>query len=64
MNKYELSDHRRGKIFRPVGGYFANFSGSVSRISEEIDSQSAVYLSYASIGTLSMSVSFPAGGKE
>jgi hypothetical protein len=24
------------KIFRPVGGYFGNFSGSVSSISEEI----------------------------
>ena len=45
MGGYELHDHRREHIFRPVGGYFANFSSSVGNISEAIYSQQAVYLS-------------------
>jgi hypothetical protein len=31
-----ILDNRRKQLFRPVGGYFANFSSSVSRVSEEI----------------------------
>jgi hypothetical protein len=37
-----LSEH----FFRAIGGYFPNFSSSVGSISEESDSQQAVYLSY------------------
>jgi hypothetical protein len=33
-------------VFRAIGGYFANFSSSVNRISEEIYSRQSVYLSY------------------
>ena len=36
MNKYELRDHLSEQLFRAIGGYFANFSRSVSRVSEEI----------------------------
>jgi len=36
MNKYELHDHLSEQLFRAVGGYFANFSSSVSTVSEEI----------------------------
>jgi hypothetical protein len=46
MNGYELRDHRGEQIFRAIGGYFANFSSSVNRISEEIYSRQAVYLSF------------------
>ena len=49
MNKYELCDHLSEQLFRAIGGYFANFSGSVSRISEETYSQQAVYLSYTPV---------------
>ena len=38
MNGYALCDHLSERLFRPVGGYFANFSSSVSRISEAIES--------------------------
>jgi hypothetical protein len=43
-----LRDHRSQQLFRPIGGYFANFSSSAGRISEAIYSQQAVYLSYTS----------------
>jgi hypothetical protein len=46
MDGYELRDHLSEQLFRPVGGYFANFSSSVGSISEEIYFQQAVYLSY------------------
>jgi hypothetical protein len=46
MDGYELRDHRSQQLFRPIGGYFANFSSSAGRISEAIYSQQAVYLSY------------------
>jgi len=46
MDGYELRDHRSQQRLRPIGGYFENFYSSVSRISEEIYSQQAVYLSY------------------
>ena len=36
MNEYELRDHRREQIYRPVGGYLTNSSSSVNSISEEI----------------------------
>jgi hypothetical protein len=39
MNEYEVQDHRREQLFRAIGGYFPNFSSSVSRISQEIYSQ-------------------------
>ena len=45
MDGYELRDHRSQQLFRPVGGYFPDFSSSVGSISEEIYSQQAVYLS-------------------
>ena len=48
MDGYELRDHLSEQLFRTVGGYFANFSGSVGSISQEIYSQQAVYLSYIS----------------
>jgi hypothetical protein len=48
MDGYELRDHRSQQRLRPIGGYFENFYSSVSRISEEIYSQQAVYLSYTS----------------
>jgi len=46
MNGYELRDHRRKQIFRPVGEYFANFSSSLSRISEEIYSTGRLFFLY------------------
>ena len=46
MDGYELRDHLSEQLFRPVGGYFPDFSSSVGSISEEIYSQQAVYLSY------------------
>ena len=46
MDGYELRGHLSEQLFRTVGGYFANFSRSVSSISEETYSQQAVYLSY------------------
>ena len=46
MDEYELHGHLSEQLFRAVGGYVANFSSSVSRISEESYSQQAVYLSY------------------
>jgi hypothetical protein len=46
MDGYALCDHLGEQLFREIGGYFENFSGSVSRISEETYSQQAVYLSY------------------
>jgi len=46
MDEYELPDHLSEKLSRAVGGYVANFSSSVSRISQEIYSRQAVYLSY------------------
>ena len=39
MDKYELHGHLSEQLFRAVGGYVANFSSSVSRISQEIYSQ-------------------------
>ena len=36
IKKYELCDHLSEQLFRALGGYFANFSSSVSRIGEEI----------------------------
>jgi hypothetical protein len=45
-----LRDHRSQQLFRPIGGYFANFSSSAGRISEAIYFQQAVYLSYTSQG--------------
>ncbi|MFT5334288.1 MAG: hypothetical protein ACI9GB_002195 [Halioglobus sp.] len=48
MNGYKLRDHLSEQIFRAIGGYFANFSSSINRISEEIYSRQAVYLSYTS----------------
>ena len=36
MNKYELRDHLSEKLSRATGNYLANFSSSVSRISQEI----------------------------
>jgi hypothetical protein len=46
MDGYALCDHLSEQIFRAIGVYFANFSSSVSSISEETHSQQAVYLSY------------------
>ena len=46
MDGYALCDDLGEQLFRKIGGYFENFSGSVSRISEETYSQQAVYLSY------------------
>ena len=48
MDEYELHDHLSEKLSRAIGNYVANFSSSVSRISEETYSQQAVYLSYTS----------------
>ena len=48
MDGYELHGHLSEQLFRAVGEYFANFSSSVGRISEEIYSQQAVYLPYTS----------------
>ena len=36
MDEYELHGHLSEQLFRAVGGYVANFSSSVSRISQEI----------------------------
>ena len=46
MDGYELRDHLSQQRLRPTGGYFENFYSSVGSISEEIDFQQAVYLSY------------------
>jgi hypothetical protein len=46
MDGYALCDHLGEQLFKEIGGYFENFSGSVSRMSEETYSQQAVYLSY------------------
>ena len=35
MDEYELHSHLSEQLFRAVGGYVANFSSSVSRVSEE-----------------------------
>jgi hypothetical protein len=35
MDEYELHGHLSEQLFRAVGGYVANFSSSVSRISQE-----------------------------
>ena len=43
MDGYELRDHLSQHRLRPIGGYFENFYSSVSRISEEIYLQQAVY---------------------
>jgi hypothetical protein len=48
MDGYASCDHLGDQLFREIGGYFENFSGSVSRISEKTYSQQAVYLSYTS----------------
>ena len=48
MVGYELHGHLSEQLFRAIGGYFANFSRSVARISEKTYSQQAVYLSYTS----------------
>jgi hypothetical protein len=45
MGRYDLYNRRRKTEFRSLGGYFANFSSSVIRISEEIFSQQAVCMS-------------------
>ena len=47
MDGYELQDHLSQQRLRPTGGYFENFYSSVGSISEEIDFQQAVYLSYS-----------------
>jgi hypothetical protein len=39
MDEYELHGHLSEKLSRAIGNYFANFSSSVSRISQEIKSQ-------------------------
>ena len=36
MDEYELHDHLSEKLSRAIGNYLANFSRSVSRISQEI----------------------------
>jgi len=36
MDEYELHDHLSEKLSRAIGNYFANFSSSVSRISQKI----------------------------
>ena len=46
MHGYALCDYLSEQTFRAIGGYFANFSRSVGRISEETYSQQAVYFSY------------------
>jgi len=48
MGGYELLDQLSEQFFRPAGGYVANFSSSVSRISQEIKTQQALYSSYTS----------------
>ena len=52
MDGYELRDHLSQQRLRPTGGYFENFYSSVGSISEEIDFQQAVYLSYTCISEL------------
>ena len=46
MDGYELHGHLSEQLFRAVDGYVANFYSSVSRISEDIYFQQAVYMSY------------------
>jgi hypothetical protein len=46
IDGYALCDNLGEHLFREIGGYFENFSGSVGRISEETYSEQAVYLSY------------------
>ena len=48
MDEYELHGHLSEQLLRLIGGYFENFYSSVSRISEEIYFQQAVYFSYTS----------------
>ena len=36
MDEYELHGHLSEQLFSPLGGYFENFSSSVSRISQDI----------------------------
>ena len=48
IDGYALCDHLSEQLSREIGGYFENFSDSVSRISEETYYQQAVYLSYTS----------------
>ena len=48
MDEYELHGHLSEQLFRAVGGYFADVSSSAGSISQEPDSQQAVYLSYTS----------------
>ena len=57
MDGYELRDHHSQQRLRPIGGYFENFYSSVSRISEKIYSQQAVYLSYT-LGQISALIAF------
>ena len=46
MDEYELHGHLSEQLFRAVDGYVANFSSSVSRVSEKIYPRQAVCLSY------------------
>ena len=52
MDGYALCDHLGEQLFREIGGYFENFSGSIGSISEETYSQQAVYLPYTSVEPL------------
>ena len=52
MDEYALCDHLGEQLFRVTGGCFANFSRSVGSISEETNSQQAVYLPYTSVEPL------------
>lgn len=45
MDEYELHGHLSEQLFRAVGGYVANFSSSVSRISQETPCVSIVVAS-------------------
>lgn len=45
MNRYELYDHRRKTELGSFSGHVANFSSSALRISEEIFSGQAVFVS-------------------
>jgi hypothetical protein len=46
MVGYELHGHLSEQLFRAIGEYFADVSSSAGSISQEPDSQQAVYLSY------------------
>ena len=43
MDRSELCDHISEHFFRAIGGYSPNFFSSVSRVSEEVYFQQAVY---------------------